>query len=48
MPLIGCHVSIGGGVQNAPERGKTLGCDTMQSVKLAKMTLKWLSPTTLI
>jgi len=30
MPFIGCHVSIGGGIENAPKRGKELGCDAMQ------------------
>ena len=30
MPLIGCHVSTAGGVENAPQRGKELGCDAMQ------------------
>ncbi|MCD6441870.1 MAG: deoxyribonuclease IV [Candidatus Marinimicrobia bacterium] len=40
MPLIGCHVSIGGGVQNAPERGKTLGCDTMQIFTANQMQWK--------
>lgn len=28
--LIGCHVSIAGGVQNAPERAHDLGCEAMQ------------------
>ena len=27
---IGCHVSIAGGIQNAPERAYNLGCETMQ------------------
>jgi deoxyribonuclease-4 len=27
---IGCHVSIAGGVQNAPERAHDLGCEVMQ------------------
>ncbi|HOW60574.1 MAG TPA: deoxyribonuclease IV [Candidatus Moranbacteria bacterium] len=27
---IGCHVSIAGGIQNAPERAHNLGCETMQ------------------
>lgn len=27
---IGCHVSVAGGVQNAPERAKELGCEVMQ------------------
>lgn len=27
---IGCHVSIAGGIQNAPERAHDLGCETMQ------------------
>jgi deoxyribonuclease-4 len=40
MPLIGCHVSIGGGVQNAPERGKTLGCDAMQIFTANQMQWK--------
>lgn len=28
--LIGCHVSIAGGVQNAPKRAADLGCEAMQ------------------
>ena len=27
---IGCHVSIAGGVQNAPKRAADLGCEAMQ------------------
>ena len=27
---IGCHVSIAGGIQNAPERAASLGCEAMQ------------------
>jgi deoxyribonuclease-4 len=27
---IGCHVSIAGGIQNAPERAAALGCEVMQ------------------
>lgn len=27
---IGCHVSIAGGIQNAPERAQDLGCEAMQ------------------
>lgn len=27
---IGCHVSIAGGIQNAPERANDLGCEVMQ------------------
>lgn len=27
---IGCHVSIAGGIQNAPQRAHDLGCDAMQ------------------
>ncbi|HLN18836.1 MAG TPA: hypothetical protein VK255_01555, partial [Patescibacteria group bacterium] len=27
---IGCHVSIAGGIQNAPERAADLGCEAMQ------------------
>ena len=30
MPLIGCHISTDGGVELAPERGRSLGCDSMQ------------------
>ena len=30
MGLIGCHVSIAGGVENAPGRGKNYGCEAMQ------------------
>lgn len=28
--LIGCHVSIAGGIQNAPERANEIGCEAMQ------------------
>lgn len=28
--LVGCHVSIASGVENAPERARDLGCDAMQ------------------
>jgi deoxyribonuclease-4 len=27
---IGCHISIAGGIQNAPERANALGCEVMQ------------------
>ncbi len=30
MTKIGCHVSIAGGVDKAPERAKVLGCEVMQ------------------
>ncbi len=30
MPLIGCHVSIAGGVENAPIHGGELGCEAIQ------------------
>ncbi|MDO9548769.1 MAG: deoxyribonuclease IV [Candidatus Marinimicrobia bacterium] len=30
MPYIGCHVSISGGVENAPMRAAKLGCDSFQ------------------
>ena len=30
MPLIGCHVSIASGVENAPVHGGELGCDAIQ------------------
>ncbi len=30
MGLLGCHVSIEGGVQNAPQRGHQLGCEAIQ------------------
>jgi deoxyribonuclease IV len=30
MTKIGCHVSIAGGIQNAPERAAALGCETFQ------------------
>ncbi|HEX3095658.1 MAG TPA: deoxyribonuclease IV [Patescibacteria group bacterium] len=29
-PLIGCHVSIAGGLQNAPARAALFGCETLQ------------------
>lgn len=28
--LVGCHISIAGGIQNAPQRATDLGCETMQ------------------
>jgi len=28
--LVGCHISIAGGIQNAPQRAADLGCETMQ------------------
>lgn len=28
--LVGAHVSIAGGIEKAPERGKKIGCETMQ------------------
>ena len=30
MTRVGCHVSIAGGVEKAPERARELGCDVMQ------------------
>jgi deoxyribonuclease IV len=30
QPMIGCHVSIAGGLFNAPARAKELGCETFQ------------------
>ncbi len=30
VPMIGCHVSIAGGLFNAPGRAKELGCETFQ------------------
>ncbi len=30
MVLLGCHVSIAGGVQNAPARGSAFGCEAIQ------------------
>ena len=27
---VGCHISIAGGIQNAPRRAADLGCETMQ------------------
>lgn len=30
MPIIGCHISIAGGVEKAPGRAQALGCDGMQ------------------
>jgi len=40
MPLIGCHVSIDGGVELAPARGKSLGCDSMQIFTANQMQWK--------
>jgi len=30
MTKVGCHVSIAGGIEKAPERARELGCDVMQ------------------
>jgi deoxyribonuclease-4 len=30
MGLLGCHVSVEGGVSNAPERGAAIGCEAIQ------------------
>lgn len=30
MPFLGCHVSISGGIANAPVRGAELGCEAIQ------------------
>ncbi|MFA4839477.1 MAG: deoxyribonuclease IV [Candidatus Neomarinimicrobiota bacterium] len=30
MPFIGCHVSVENGLEKAPVRGRTLGCDAIQ------------------
>ncbi len=30
MGLLGCHVSVGGGVHKAPQRGHDLGCEAIQ------------------
>ncbi len=29
-PLLGAHISIAGGVENAPQRGRAIGCDCIQ------------------
>ena len=40
MPILGCHVSIGGGVENAPGRGHKLGCDAIQIFTANQMQWK--------
>ncbi|MDO8461371.1 MAG: TIM barrel protein, partial [Deltaproteobacteria bacterium] len=30
MPLLGAHMSISGGIELAPERGRAVGCDIIQ------------------
>lgn len=40
MSLIGCHVSITGGVENAPQRASELGCDTFQIFTANQMQWK--------
>lgn len=39
MALLGAHVSISGGIENAPLRGDTLQCDTIQI--FSKQQLRW-------
>ncbi len=39
MPLLGAHVSISGGVYNAPKRGRDLGCDVIQI--FSKNQMQW-------
>jgi len=38
-PLLGAHVSIAGGVENAPLRGQVLGCETIQL--FTKSNVQW-------
>jgi deoxyribonuclease-4 len=38
-PLLGSHVSIAGGVENAPARGEAVGCDTIQI--FTKSNVQW-------
>jgi len=40
--LLGAHMSIAGGVQNAPLRGRTAGCDTIQI--FTKNSNQWKAP----
>jgi deoxyribonuclease-4 len=40
MPLIGCHISIDGGVELAPDRARSLGCDSMQIFTANQMQWK--------
>ncbi len=40
MSLIGCHVSISGGVENAPLNAQSLGCDVMQIFTANQMQWK--------
>jgi deoxyribonuclease-4 len=40
MPLIGCHISIDGGIELAPGRGRSLGCDCMQIFTANQMQWK--------
>lgn len=39
MPLLGAHVSIAGGVDKAPERGRRATCDVIQI--FTKSTVRW-------
>ncbi len=39
MPLLGAHVSISGGVYNAPKRGRDLDCDVIQI--FSKNQMQW-------
>ena len=41
--LLGCHVGITGGVENAPPKAKELGCDVMQI--FTKNQMQWRVPT---
>jgi len=40
LSYIGCHVSISGGVENAPKRATELGCDTFQIFTANQMQWK--------
>jgi len=42
MKKFGAHVSIAGGIYNAPERGERLGCDAIQI--FTKNQMQWSSP----
>jgi deoxyribonuclease-4 len=39
MPLLGAHVSIAGGLENAPERGRLITCDAIQI--FTKSNVQW-------
>jgi len=40
MPYIGCHISISGGIENAPSRAAEIGCDAFQIFTANQMQWK--------